>query len=74
MATTVVTPQPSGITLSTVISELQFILQLKKDAPKDPRLPQLLTDAQNDLAKAAQAIIKGGTDPLLDPVPPPPTT
>jgi hypothetical protein len=65
MATTVVTPQrATGITIRTVITELQWILELSTDSPKDPRLKQLLEDAKNDLATAA-AKIPIADDPLI---------
>ena len=52
-----------AITLRTVITELQFILQLSTDNPKDERLAQLLKEAQTDLAEAAQSI--SADDPLI---------
>ena len=52
-----------AINLKTVITELQFILELSNDDPKNKRLPQLLTDAKTDLAAAAMAI--SGDDPLI---------
>ena len=57
MATSAVTPQKAaGITLKTVIAELQFIQELAADNPRDPRIAKLLDDAQNDLAVAAAKI------------------
>ena len=50
-----------AINLKTVIAELQFILELSNDNPKDERLPPLVAAAQKDLATAAQAI--SGDDP-----------
>lgn len=52
-----------AINLRTVITELQFILELSGDNPSDKRLPGLLADAQTDLATAAKAI--SGDDPLI---------
>ena len=52
-----------AINLKTVITELQFILELSNDDPKDKRLPQLLADAKTDLATAAKAI--SGDDPII---------
>jgi hypothetical protein len=52
-----------AINLRTVISELQYILELSVDSPKDPRLPALLQSAKDDLATAAKTII--GDDPLI---------
>jgi hypothetical protein len=52
-----------AITLRTVVNELNFIMSLAADNPKDDRLPQLLADAQTDLAKAAKTII--GDDPII---------
>jgi len=52
---------PMAINLKTVIAELQFILELSNDNPKDERLPPLVAAAQKDLATAAQAI--SGDDP-----------
>ena len=57
MATSAVTPQKAtGISIKTVIAELQWIQELAADNPKDPRMKQLLEDAQNDLAAAAAKI------------------
>jgi hypothetical protein len=53
-----------AINLRTVISELQFILELSNDNPQDARLPQLLASAQTDLATAAKAI--SGDNPVID--------
>jgi hypothetical protein len=64
MATTVTIPQHApGIVLKTVISELQFILELSQDNPSDPRLPKLLSDAKDDLATATKKVI--GDDPII---------
>ena len=52
-----------AINLKTVITELQFINELSLDDPKDKRLPQLLMDAQTDLATVAKSI--AGDDPLI---------
>lgn len=52
-----------AINLRTVITELQFILELSTDNPTDKRLAQLLADAQTDLATAAKAV--SGEDPLI---------
>ena len=52
-----------AINIRTVITELQFILELSNDNPKDKRLPQLLADAQTDLATASKSI--AGDDPLI---------
>lgn len=52
-----------AINLRTVITELQFILELSTDNPQDKRLAQLLADAQTDLATAAKAV--SGEDPLI---------
>ena len=52
-----------AINLRTVITELQFILELSSDNPGDSRLPGLLANAQTDLATAAKAI--SGDDPLI---------
>jgi hypothetical protein len=52
-----------AINLRTVITELQFILELSNDNPKDSRLPKLLADAQTDLATASKEI--AGDDPLI---------
>ena len=54
---------PMAINLRTVITELQFILELSNDSPADKRLPQLLADAQTDLATAAKSI--SGDDPII---------
>jgi hypothetical protein len=50
-----------AINIRTVISELQFILELSNDNPQDARLKQLLADAQTDLATVAKSI--SGDDP-----------
>jgi len=52
-----------AINLRTVITELQFILQLANDNPKDKRLAPLVAAAQTDLATAAQSIT--GDDPII---------
>ena len=52
-----------AINLKTVITELQFILELSIDNPADKRLKQLLTDAQTDLATASKSI--SGDDPTI---------
>ena len=52
-----------AINLKTVITELQYILELSNDSPSDARLPGLLADAQKDLATAAKAI--SGDDPII---------
>jgi hypothetical protein len=46
-----------AINLRTVISELQFILELSTDNKTDPRLPGLLDSAKQDLSIAAQSIL-----------------
>ncbi|HTS32202.1 MAG TPA: hypothetical protein VMH81_40305 [Bryobacteraceae bacterium] len=53
-----------AINLRTVISELQFILELSNDNKTDPRLPQLLEAAKQDLALAAQAVL--ADDPIIN--------
>ena len=53
-----------AINLRTVISELQFILELSTDSPKDSRLPQLMQQAKDDLATAAKSIV--GDNPIID--------
>jgi hypothetical protein len=53
-----------AINLRTVISELQFILELSNDNKNDPRLPQLLDGAKQDLATAAQSIV--ADDPIIN--------
>jgi len=64
MATSTSAPQASpGITLNTVIVELQFILELSTDNPGDPRLKQLVKDAATDLATASRQIL--GDDSLI---------
>jgi hypothetical protein len=55
-----------AINLRTVMSELNFIIELSNDNPKDRRLAQLLADAQMDLAIAAKAI--SGDDPIISTV------
>lgn len=52
-----------AINLRTVITELQFILELSTDNPGDKRLPQLVADAQTDLATAAKSI--SGDNPII---------
>lgn len=52
------------ITLKTVITELQFILELSVDNKTDPRLPGLLDSAKLDLATAAQNTL--ADDPIID--------
>lgn len=52
-----------AINLRTVISELQFILELSNDNKTDPRLPQLLDNAKQDLSVAAQSIL--ADDPII---------
>ena len=52
-----------AITLRTVISELQFILDLSIESPFDSRLKLLVINAQKDLAALATTI---GNDPLGD--------
>jgi hypothetical protein len=52
-----------AINLRTVITELQFILELSVDNPGDSRLPQLLANAQTDLATASKSI--SGDDPII---------
>jgi hypothetical protein len=54
-----------AVSLEVVISELQFIADLQNHSPKDPRLPQLLADAKQDLAAAA-AKMSGGNDPIIE--------
>ncbi len=53
-----------AITLRTLITELQFINQLAVDNPKDPRLKELLEDAQADLATITKEI--SAEDPLIN--------
>jgi hypothetical protein len=58
----------AGISLATVIAELQFIQQLRADSPRDPRLGPLLNAAKNDLAAAAKAILPSddsADDPII---------
>jgi hypothetical protein len=52
-----------AINLRTVVTELQFIMELSVDNPGDPRLPGLLANAQTDLATAAKSI--SGDDPII---------
>ena len=52
-----------AINLKTVISELQFIIELSNDNKGDPRLQSLLDSAKADLATAAQALV--ADDPLI---------
>jgi hypothetical protein len=53
-----------AINLRTVISELQFILELSIDNKTDSRLPQLLDKAKQDLATAAQSLL--ADDPIIE--------
>ena len=53
-----------AINLRTVIAELQFIIELSNDNKTDPRLPQLLDAAKQDLAIAAQGVL--GDDPIIN--------
>jgi hypothetical protein len=53
-----------AINLRTVISELQFILELSNDNPKDPRLPGLVDAAKKDLAAAT--VSNQADDPLIE--------
>ena len=53
-----------AINLRTVISELQFILELSNDNKTDPRLPQLLDAAKQDLAVAARSLV--ADNPIID--------
>lgn len=46
-----------AINLRTVISELQFILELSNDNKGDSRLPDLLDHAKEDLSTAAQSLL-----------------
>jgi hypothetical protein len=52
-----------AINLKTVISELQFILELSIDNPGDSRLRPLVAQAKEDLVVATHAI--SGDDPLI---------
>jgi len=52
-----------AINLKTVISELQFILELSIDNPDDARLKQMVAQAKQDLVLATHAIT--GEDPLV---------
>jgi hypothetical protein len=73
-STPVLEPQiRPGITLATVIAELQFIFQFVIDDKGNPRIAGLLEQAQLDLAEVASKIIHGD-DPLVlpDPIDPPP--
>jgi hypothetical protein len=47
------------VSLQVVISELQLILDLSDESPKDPRLPQLVADAREDVLEALRKIHKG---------------
>jgi hypothetical protein len=53
-----------AINLKTVISELNFIIELSTDNKGDPRIPALLDAAKKDLAIAAQSIT--GDNPIID--------
>jgi hypothetical protein len=53
-----------AINLRTVISELQFILELSNDNKNDSRLPQLLDNAKQDLSTAAQSLL--ADDPIIN--------
>jgi heat shock protein HspQ len=50
---------PEALDLQTVISELQFLLDLSQDRPEDPRIKQLVKDARRDVLDALAAIEKG---------------
>jgi hypothetical protein len=48
-----------ALDLQTVISELQFLLDLSQDRPDDARIKQLIVDARRDVLDALAAIEKG---------------
>jgi hypothetical protein len=68
-AAAVAAPTPvEALDLQTVISELQFLLDLSQDRPDDSRIKQLVTDARRDVLDALAAIEKGDDQaPRRDP-------
>ena len=48
-----------SVSLQVCIDELQLILSLSDESPKDPRLPQLVADARADILEALAKIHKG---------------
>jgi hypothetical protein len=50
-----------SVSLTVVIDELQLILDLSAENPKDPRLAQLVRDAKEDFALALKKF-PGGDD------------
>jgi hypothetical protein len=63
-----VAPAPEALDLQTVISELQFLLDLRQDRPGDARIKQLIVDARRDVLDALAAIEKGDDQaPKRDP-------
>jgi len=57
------TPKPSrrpkSVSLQVCIDELQLILSLSDESPKDPRLPALVASAKDDVLDALSKIHKG---------------
>ena len=50
-----------AVSLTVVIDELQLIMDLSAESPKDPRLAQLVTDVKQDFALALKKF-PGGDD------------
>jgi hypothetical protein len=50
--------------IRVVIAELQLIVAISTENPKDPRLKQLLTEAQSDLAAAARIVTGQDVGPI----------
>ena len=48
-----------SVSLQVCIDELQLILDLADESPKDPRLPSLVADAKADILDALSKIHKG---------------
>jgi hypothetical protein len=47
------------VSLTVVIDELQLILDLSNESPKDPRLAQLVADVKQDFAQALSKFSSG---------------
>jgi hypothetical protein len=64
MATRATKDNRKSVSLTVVIDELQLILDLSAESPKDPRLAQLVKDVKEDFARALKKF--PGGDELPD--------
>lgn len=70
-ATQSTTSKRKPVSLTVVIDELQFILDLRAESPNDPRLRQLVLDVKQDFAEALKKFPGGDELPdVKDPKPP----